>query len=209
FLECERALFAGTVNRMALGIVSLDQGGNLIESNQEARRILEERDGIWFGHKDLHLDNTGERKQFQQMVRSCLNDAGSGGGLAGGGLVEAMSVTRPSGRKRLSLLVRAIPVGPFSESRQRPAVAIFLRDPEAGAAPSAFELARNLFDFTHTEASLALLLTAGHSLDEGAAQLNIRRNTARTHLQAIFSKTGVSRQTMLVRLMHHSVIGLV
>ena len=37
--------------------------------------------------------------------------------------------------------------------------------------------------------------------DEAAAELNIRKNTARAHLRSIFSKTGVTRQTMLVRLL--------
>ncbi|MNU04988.1 hypothetical protein D3C72_2496320 [compost metagenome] len=38
--------------------------------------------------------------------------------------------------------------------------------------------------------------------------LNIRRNTARAHLRAIFSKTGVRRQTELVRIMLNSVMAV-
>lgn len=204
-LECERALFAGSVNRMALGVVSLDQEGALLDLNPEARRILDARDGIAAAAHELSLEHGAERRQFQQLLRSALR----GATVAGGGLrAEAMSVTRPSGRARLSLLVRPIPPGPFSESRRRPAVAVFLRDPEAGAAPSALDLARRLFGFTQAEATLALLLTAGHTLDDSAAQLGIGRNTARTHLQAVFGKTGVTRQAALVRLLHQSVLGL-
>ena len=53
-----------------------------------------------------------------------------------------------------------------------------------------------------------MYLTDGYSLDETADLMNIRRNTARTHLRSIFSKTGVTRQTMLVRLMLKSVFTL-
>ena len=41
-----------------------------------------------------------------------------------------------------------------------------------------------------------------------AEQMNVRRNTARTHLRSIFCKTGVTRQTMLVRLLLNSVLTL-
>ena len=42
-------------------------------------------------------------------------------------------------------------------------------------------------------------------LDEATAQLGVRKNTARAQLRAIFSKTGVTRQTALVRLLLASV----
>ena len=51
-------------------------------------------------------------------------------------------------------------------------------------------------------------LANGLSLEEAAEVLNIRRNTARAHLRSIFSKTGVRRQTELVRIMLNSVVAL-
>ena len=57
-----------------------------------------------------------------------------------------------------------------------------------------------LFGLTPAEASFAVLLGDGLTLDEAAAEQGIARNTARAHLRSIFAKTGVSRQTMLVRL---------
>jgi DNA-binding CsgD family transcriptional regulator len=86
-------------------------------------------------------------------------------------------------------------------------VAIFLRNPESKEQGS-LDIVRRLFDLTHAEASLALLLANGMTLDEAAEQLNIRRNTARAHLRSIFSKMGVTRQTELVRLVLNSVAQL-
>ena len=45
-------------------------------------------------------------------------------------------------------------------------------------------------------------------LDEASAELGVSRNTTRTHLRAVFAKTGVSRQTGLVRLILNSVAPL-
>lgn len=205
FLECERALFAGTVNRMLLGMVSFDANGNIVETNQEARRILGEKDGIWLSGNNLCIESSHESRELQRMLRAALAGTNSG---EGPGVVEAMAVSRPSGRAKLGLLVRAIPLGRWSESKQRPAVAVFVRDPESNAAQPSHELVRRLFGLTRMEAQLALLLTEGFTLDEAAEKMNVRRNTARTHLRSIFCKTGVTRQTMLVRLLLNSVLSL-
>ena len=69
-------------------------------------------------------------------------------------------------------------------------------------------MVRRLFDLTPAEASLALALANGLTLDEAADGLNIRKNTARAHLRSIFSKIGVTRQTTLVRVLLSSVIWL-
>lgn len=205
FLECERALFAGTINRMLLGIVSFAQNGAIVETNQEARRILGEKDGIWLSGNTLAVDSSQESRELQRMLRQALSTPGTESGPS---MVEAMSVTRPSGRAKLGVLVKTIPMGQWSESRHRPAAAVFLRDPESNAAQPSQELVRRLFGLTRMEAALALLLAEGYTLDEAAEKMDVRRNTARTHLRSIFCKTGVTRQTMLVRLLLNSVISL-
>jgi len=53
-----------------------------------------------------------------------------------------------------------------------------------------------------------LALANGLTLDEAADGLHIRKNTARAHLRAIFSKIGVTRQTTLVRVLLSSVVWL-
>jgi len=205
FLECERQLFAGTVNRMLLGIVNFDQNGTLLGTNQEARRILAEKDGISLSGNNLIVDGGTEGRELQRMIKQALTPVPCN---AEPSVVEALAVTRPSGRSKLGVLVKAIPMGQWSESKHRPAVAVFLRDPESNAVQPSHELVRRLFELTRMEATLALLLAEGFTLDEAAEKMNVRRNTARTHLRSIFCKTGVTRQTMLVRLLLNSVITL-
>lgn len=206
YLECERQLFAGTVNRLLLGIISFSQSGAVIEMNQEAKRILAEKDGIWLSGNNFGVDSSSEGRELQRMIKQALTPHNSEPLPV---VVEAMSITRPSGRSKLGVLVREIPLGQWSESnRQRPAAVVFLRDSESSAAQPSHELVRRLFGLTRMEAQLALLLADGFTLDEAAEKMNVRRNTARTHLRSIFCKTGVTRQTMLVRLLLNSVISL-
>ena len=92
----------------------------------------------------------------------------------------------------------------WSEGKRAPAEAVFVRDPE-GRAQAPHEVVQQMFGLTPAEATLAMQLANGLSLDEAAEALDIMRNTARAHLRAIFSKTGVTRQTELVRLVLNSV----
>jgi DNA-binding CsgD family transcriptional regulator len=104
-------------------------------------------------------------------------------------------------------VVRGVPLAETAHGRARPIAAIFLRDPDVAAEP-AHDIARQLFDFTPAEAQLAIELLNGLSLDEAAAKLGILRNTGRAHLRAIVSKTGVTRQSELVRVLLNGVLAL-
>jgi DNA-binding CsgD family transcriptional regulator len=88
-----------------------------------------------------------------------------------------------------------------------PATLLFILDPEIPVETVEAEL-RQLYGLTATEASLANQLMEGKALDDCCKILNIRRSTARTHLQHLFEKVGVQRQSELVALLLKS-IGLV
>ncbi|MFB3078283.1 MAG: helix-turn-helix transcriptional regulator [Lysobacterales bacterium] len=62
-----------------------------------------------------------------------------------------------------------------------------------------------LFGLTRAEARLAMQLANGATLDEAAEKLHISRNTVKSHLSSVFSKTGVTRQTKLIQLILRSV----
>ena len=72
----------------------------------------------------------------------------------------------------------------------QPPLHLRLRSDEIGQA----------FDLTPAESRLAALLATGTSIASAAERLRISRETARNHLKAIFSKTGVHRQSELVTL---------
>lgn len=59
-----------------------------------------------------------------------------------------------------------------------------------------------LYGLTAAEARLACALSQGHDLSKLSAQWRVSRETLRTHLKRVLSKTGTSRQTDLVRLLN-------
>ena len=199
-IESERRIYATAVDRMLVGTLILDKTGTVIRSNRVAEDILAQKDGIHLSRDTLHADYRKEDHDLQQLMRQTL----SGAHLSSPSVPEALAITRPSGRAKLGIVIRTIPLGEWSEGRHRPAVAVFIRDPERKSQASS-ELLRQLFGFTPAEATLALLLANGLTLDEAADELHIRKNTIRAHLRSIFTKTGVTRQTTLVRLLLSSV----
>lgn len=202
-IKSERELYAATVNSMLVGAVIFDESGSIMKMNRVAEDILADKDGIELIRGVLKADYSNENQELQRLIKQALAPEAR---LAPR-VSDAISLTRPSGRAKLGVMVRAIPLSAWSEGRHRPAVAVFVRDPDRKSQASA-DVMRRLFDFTPAEAALALQLANGQSLDEAAEQLDIRKNTARAHLRAIFSKTGVTRQTTLVHVLLNSVMSL-
>lgn len=203
-VESERTVYASAIDRMLVGMVILDESGTIIKTNAAADEILAAKDGIRMAKGGLDVEYGQENRRFQRVLRQAMM------GHVGTAppVMEAMSITRPSGSAKLGVLVRTIPLSEWSEdNRKRPACVVFIRDPERRSQAS-HEVVRQLFDLTPAETQLALQLANGLTLDEAADELGISKNTARAHLRAIFSKTGVTRQATLVRMLLSSVISL-
>ncbi|VVD73859.1 helix-turn-helix transcriptional regulator [Pandoraea pneumonica] len=201
--ESERKLYAGAVDRMAVGTVILDETGAIVSTNTVADEIFAERDGIRLTQGTIKIEYAHEEREFQKLLRKTLAVPSEAGPV----MAEAISITRPSGKAKLGMVLRTVALSEWSEGKRRPAVVIFLRDPERKTQASQ-DILQQLFDLTPAEAALSILLANGLNLEEAADELDVRKNTARAHLRSIFSKTGVTRQTTLIRLVLSSVAQL-
>ncbi|MGA9911146.1 MAG: helix-turn-helix transcriptional regulator [Paraburkholderia sp.] len=203
-VELERTIYASAIDRMLVGTATLDEGGTILRTNSVADEILAQGDGLRIAHGTVEATDTRENRHLQRVVRRAL--MGHFGTVAP--MVEAMPITRGGDKPKLGVLVRTIPLSDWSEdNKRRPATVLFLRDPDRKSQGSQ-EILRKLFDLTPAETSLALLLTNGLTLEEAAEELGVSKNTSRAHLRSIFSKTGVTRQATLVRILLGSVASL-
>jgi DNA-binding CsgD family transcriptional regulator len=180
-----------------VGLLVTCSTGRMLLANHTAEQILRACDG-------LELTALG-------VVRTSLKSTPTLNALieavAKPGPVKRESVLpvrRPSGRRPLTAVVRSVEGSQRSEDPAGPATLLFLLDPEITAEKVEAEL-RQLYRLTAMEASLANLLMEGKALDECCLMLNIRRSTARTHLQHLFDKVGVQRQGELVSLLLRSI----
>ena len=203
-VRAERAAYADAMDHLTMASIILDESGRVLHTNALAQRILALRDGISLHDRTLTLWHPQDAQRFRAAVARAIETQRTGQT----GIVDVIRVQRPSGRDDLGMIIRPTPRLAAGEDGSLTAtVAVFLSaDSVARDAPTA--CVQKLFGLTQKEAMLALLLANGRTLQEAANELDISLNTARAHLRAIFAKTGIDRQTKLVRAILTSVATL-
>jgi DNA-binding CsgD family transcriptional regulator/PAS domain-containing protein len=200
------SLYSQTINRLAVATIVLDENGTVVQLNPVAREILDSQDGLKVVGGRLEATYPSDNRELSRLVRNAFQRARAGVDK-GVQVAEATSISRPSGQVSLGVVVELIPSQELLEGNGKPTVVVYVRD-AVGKSLVSSVLTSQLYNLTPAETALALELANGLSLEEASETLNIRRNTARAHLRSIFSKTGVRRQTELVRIMLNSVVAL-
>lgn len=77
---------------------------------------------------------------------------------------------------------------------------VVILTPVARNTETSSTIIRGLFDLTATEAKITSKISDGTTIDQIAETMKVSKETIRTHLKNIFSKTGVNRQSQLVAL---------
>lgn len=198
-VESERGVFENAIDQLSMGSILIDEKGEVARVNQVAQAILSENNGIKIVNGRLVLIGHNDNRSLQMLINTVLEAYTK----RTPGYVKAIRVER-SQASSLGLLIRPMSQTPHCDDLHTPAVVVFISDPDRKlGAPD--HILNQLFGFTPAESKLALLLANGLTLEEASSELDVSRNTAKSHLSAIFSKTGVSRQTKLVQLILNSV----
>jgi len=184
-----------------VGLLVTGATGQLLLANRTAERILKTRDGLELTGSGVVRTSMKSTPSLNTLMESVANPEVTGA------RDSVVALRRPSGKRALTAVVRAVDGMPAKEDPMTPATLLFILDPEIPVETVEAEL-RQLYGLTSMEACLANLLMQGKALDECCDTLGIRRSTARTHLQHLFEKVGVQRQSELVSLLLKS-IGLV
>lgn len=200
--ESMGSLYSDAINHLSVATIVLDENCKIIDKNLMATEIFNQADGLKVVGGRLEASYPSDNKRLHQLIRETLARTEGDDEVI---LNSATSLSRPSGQVDLGVVVQAITSGEWAEGKGQPSVVVYVRDAVGESLGGSTEVAQKLYGLTPAEASLACVLANGLSLDEAAEELGIRKNTARAHLRSIFSKTGVRRQTELVRIMLNSV----
>jgi DNA-binding CsgD family transcriptional regulator len=195
-LEIERNAAFDALDHLPWGVVLVDQQGNRLVANRRAQEILMAGDGLMANGDGLRAELCDETARLDRLLGSALKAAGGQASSAGG----TLSITRPSGAHPLSVLVVPLRTKAETLGDRVPAAAIFLNDPDMRTDSNEQHL-RELYALTVVEARLAAWLSRGKSVEEAARAMGVTVNTARAYLKRIYNKTGVRRQSELVRLL--------
>jgi PAS domain-containing protein len=194
FFELERKVGALTelCDRLAAGVVALDDEGGGIFANAAARAIAGANDG-------LSIDRSGRPFALDRdaSVRLAELDADVRGGGPGG----TLRVPRADGKPHYAVMVAPYFSGEgIEESRPRQRGVIFvIHDPLSRSKPAA-ETVAALFGLPPGAAALVAAIVADEELAAYAERAGISMNTVHYHMKSAYARIGVKRHSELVRL---------
>jgi len=191
------------VDRLPTGVFLLDARRRVTVRNQAAERILALDDGLSEDRNGLSAVSAHENAELQRLIARALDDFAESGADRRG----FAAISRPSGKQGFGVMVSPLLAGREPTVARDVGAVVFVRDPEAGTPPISAALER-IYSLTHSEAEIVRLLAGGVSLEEAARSRGVSINTARSHLQRAFAKTGTSRQGELVRLIITGIGGI-
>ena len=185
------ASLSGLLDTTGLGIVHLDGRGRIVTANDRARDILRKGDALFDRDGLLHARQPGDDDALQASLARALPDWGAQG--ASGSLL----IGRPNHLPGLTVHIN--PVGEC-EIDFRPwsvaALVLVVDQKLKGIDPDFVEA---ILGLTPAESRVAVLLAEGRTVRDIAAATGRSEKTVRWHVQQIFDKRGISRQTDLVR----------
>lgn len=185
------------LDRFDTGAMIVDGACRILHASAMAETLMRECPELVVVRGCLSLHSPMLKDKLSALVHAALETAHGRAAKPGSALLIPRS-------RRIPLVLEVAPLRPASSvfGEARPAVLVFIRDPEA---PLEVARLRDLFGLTRTEATVAVALGRGQSMDDIATDMGIGIGTARTHLKRILAKTGMHRQAQLVALLARSI----
>ena len=182
----------------SMDIASFILGSNfeVMAKNYLAEQVVKNKDGFFIEHQKLSCINPADQKKLTEICHSIVNVKPDDDSAF---LPENFTLSRAQPETKWSALIRPINNQGFGVTETTPELLLLIRDFNRRQIPSP-ALLIDVFGVTPAEARLILKLMEGLSLTAAAQTLGISRNTARTQLSAVFSKTQLNSQTQLVKL---------
>ena len=184
------AALQNVVDALDCGLIGLDENGVVAFVNRATEDILNRPHGIAVRGGRLVFSDPDSSRQFAQWLSTAVDPFGKGAGC------DAMTLWSKHGAVHLCLL----PVGPEAGGISG-RVKLMLLITEASATPRSRDTVLSaLFSLTPAESRVSMLLASGLDPGEIAEQTQTSPETVRFHLKSAYHKTGVRRQSELVRL---------
>jgi DNA-binding CsgD family transcriptional regulator len=197
----ERAGLSEALDRIATGVLLLDERGRVTLFNRAAGDLLRRGDGLAI---DRAQQLVAARPLDTAVLRRVIVGACTTGAVersedaAALHAGNALLVARPSGRRPLQLTVSPLRMRVPVLAGAPPRAIVLIADPDARPVPTE-EVWRRLFGLTPAEARLAALLASGLRVDECSDALAVSQATVRTHVKRLLHKTGSRTQSDLMR----------
>ena len=179
-------LYQAALARLNVGVLTLDATGRILSSNETAAGLLAQGEVMRTDAAGaLRLPSAAAQRALKRLLEDFRADPRA-----------AHRTLRLSEEPRCDMLVGPVRDRPLSGLRTPVLTGYVQAEPaEAGRVQGLTEL----YGLTRTEARLALSIGGGRSIAAAAAEVGLSEESARTYSKRIYQKTGVARQSELVR----------
>ena len=178
-------LYACILDHLTIPVMIVERAGTLVYANKAAEIVISNR--VLMTTNEDALSFT--RKDDDSRVRSAIADVCAN--RSGHALELAQDQTHPT-------LAIVLPFDGASLDGMS-SVLVLLSNPNEASA-TFYDVLRQQFRLSQTEAKIAAALGTGADLKEVARERGVSLNTLRTQLASIMEKTGLHRQAALVAL---------
>ena len=175
------------IEALRFGVMQIDASWAVPYANRVAQHILQQGDAMRLVDGCIEF----RRKHDGERATRWLQQHGDDHSL------PPFTLARSSGRR--PYLLHRVPSRSGDSNGGQAVHVLLVLDPERPLRVVSGNLTE-VFDLTRAEANLVAALANGEPLNDFSARVGITPGTARRHLERVFLKIGVERQSELVRL---------
>ena len=198
FLRMRQDALLKGLDRLVIGLILYDHNAQPVYINPTAEAIINAHPAMRLQDGEMILTNADDDKNLRSTIlhTSEIDPDDSWKQSV------AIGITHPDVKAPLPLLVTPMHANLVTSDLdyEGAKVAVFLSDPNLQQPISVDNLV-SVYNLTPSEAQVAISLANGHSIDETADSSNHSAHTIRSQLKSVFRKTGVSRQSELIKLL--------
>jgi DNA-binding CsgD family transcriptional regulator len=198
FLRLKQDALLKGLDRLVIGLILYDHNAQPVYINPTARAIIESHPGMQLQDDNLILTNPDDEKNLRKTIIDTAEIDPDDSWKQS----VAIGITHPDVSAPMPILVTPMHANLITSDLdyEGAKVAVFLSDPNMQQPISVDNLV-SVYSLTPSEAQVAISLANGHSIDEIAQSSNHSAHTIRSQLKGVFRKTGVSRQSDLIKLL--------
>lgn len=188
-------LLEATLDGFTTGVAIVDGSSRLIHANQTAKEIFDRGDTLRLEADVVTARGNAARVSLKSTVSIAASDEarmpGTGRGIRLGEIEDTSALAH----------ILPLKAGERRHMVREGAAAILIKNRQS-VATDAISVFAGAFELTRAETNVLAQLLDGETPERIAKTLNISENTVRTHVRALFGKTGTNRLHQLVALAH-------
>jgi len=193
-LESLKTVSEEVLNRLNVGVISVDETGKALTSNQQAKMLLANDTGLRLENNTLTASTVKIKNELIALIKQVSHKP-----IDSPERMAVMKIPRREPLTPLTFLVSAVnQVHQSTEHESEQATAMILITEENQKIALSNEVLNLLYGLTPAEARLTIALAEGLELDQIAKKQNVSQHTIRGHLKNVFKKTGAHRQSELI-----------